>query len=169
MGFVRGCWGSMRALGPQPCLEEHVAQRWLGDASVRMGLEHCGGSALGPPGSPSPQLVPAALQGPGRSVPARGGPADHPPPALHRRAGQGPPGLTRACGVAGGGRGTPTQQKGTCWQASAPGGNPLGMWAVGTQQGWPVLGNSNPSLGTGLRHDGREPRTTVALTASPMC
>lgn len=82
MGFIRDCCGSRRALGPQPCLEEHVAQCWLGDASVRMGLEHHGGSALGPPGSPCPQPVPAALQGLGRRVPARGVPADHPPPGL---------------------------------------------------------------------------------------
>lgn len=146
-----------------------MAQCWLGDASVGMGLEHHGGSALGPPGPPSPQPVPAAPQSLGRRVPARGVPADHPPPGLDRRAGQGPPGLTRVYEVAGGGCGTPGWQKGMRWQTLAPGGNPLGMWAVGTWQGWPVLGNSNPSLGTRLRHDGREPRTTVGLTTSPTC
>lgn len=168
MGFIRDCCGSRRALGPQPCLEEQVAQCWLGDASVRMGLEHHGESALGPPGSPCPQPVPAALQGLGRRVPARGVPADHPPPGLDGTAVQRPPWLTRFCRVAGGGCGTPGRRARAGRHQLLVGiPQECGWWAHGKDGlHW---GIQTPEGGTGLRYDGREPRTTGTLTTSPTC
>lgn len=146
MGFIRGCCGSRRALSPQPCLGEH-------SPVLAWGCFCWDGAGApwrvcpGPPWLLLPSACASSIPGPGQRVPARGVPADHPPPGLDGRAGQGPPGLTRICRVFGGDCGTPGNQKDMCWQTPAPDGNPSGMWAVDTWQGWPVMGNSNPSLG----------------------
>lgn len=148
-----------------PAWKEHVAQGWLGDTSVRMGLDHHGGSALAPPGSPCPQPVPATPQGLGRRVPARGVPAHHPPPGLDGTALQRPPWLTRVCR---GGCGTPGRRARAARHQLLVGiPQRCGWWAHGKHGlHW---GIQTPAAGTGLRHDGREPRTTGTLTTSPTC
>lgn len=142
MGFVRGCWGSMRALGPQPCLEEHVLQHWFGDDAAGLRLEHQAGSALGHPSSPCPQPVPAAQQGPARRLPARGVSADHAGTGWEGWAGT--PGVTR---VVGGGCGTPGWQKGTSRQTLAPGGNPRGCVGSGSVARVLCAGEFKPQQG----------------------